>query len=33
MFEPSGTSTIGDHHQGEIPDHMDSTTGRPFTAP
>jgi mannose-6-phosphate isomerase-like protein (cupin superfamily) len=27
MFEPSGTSTTGDRHFGEIPDHVDSTTG------
>jgi mannose-6-phosphate isomerase-like protein (cupin superfamily) len=27
MFEPSGTSTTGDRHEGEIPDHIDSTTG------
>jgi mannose-6-phosphate isomerase-like protein (cupin superfamily) len=27
MFEPSGTSTTGDRHEGEIPDHVDSTTG------
>lgn len=27
MFEPSGTSTTGDRHAGEIPDHVDSTTG------
>ena len=27
MFEPSSTSTTGDRHQGEIPDHVDSTTG------
>jgi mannose-6-phosphate isomerase-like protein (cupin superfamily) len=27
MFEPSGTSTTGDRHTGEIPDHVDSTTG------
>jgi mannose-6-phosphate isomerase-like protein (cupin superfamily) len=27
MFEPSGTSTTGDRHRGEIPDHVDSTTG------
>jgi len=26
MFEPSGTSTTGDH-DGDIPDHVDSTTG------
>jgi len=27
MFEPSGTSTTGDRYSGEIPDHVDSTTG------
>jgi mannose-6-phosphate isomerase-like protein (cupin superfamily) len=27
MFEPSGTSTTGDRHVGEIPAHVDSTTG------
>jgi mannose-6-phosphate isomerase-like protein (cupin superfamily) len=27
MFEPSGTSTTGDRHDGEIPDNVDSTTG------
>ena len=27
MFEPSGTSTTGDRHEGEIPDHVVSTTG------
>ena len=27
MFEPSGTSSTGDRHEGEIPDHVDSTTG------
>jgi mannose-6-phosphate isomerase-like protein (cupin superfamily) len=27
MFEPSGTATTGDRHEGEIPDHVDSTTG------
>jgi mannose-6-phosphate isomerase-like protein (cupin superfamily) len=27
MFEPSGTSTTGDRHEGAIPDHVDSTTG------
>lgn len=27
MFEPSGTSSTGDRHQGKIPDHVDSTTG------
>jgi mannose-6-phosphate isomerase-like protein (cupin superfamily) len=28
MFEPSGTLTTGDRHEGEIPAHVDSTTGR-----
>ena len=27
MFEPRGTVTTGDRHEGEIPDHVDSTTG------
>jgi mannose-6-phosphate isomerase-like protein (cupin superfamily) len=27
MFEPTGTSTTGDRHEGAIPDHVDSTTG------
>jgi mannose-6-phosphate isomerase-like protein (cupin superfamily) len=27
MFEPSGTSTTGDRHDGAIPGHVDSTTG------
>lgn len=27
MFEPSGTSSTGDRHEGEIPDHVDSTSG------
>lgn len=27
MFEPSGTSTTGDRHEGEIPSHVDSTSG------
>jgi mannose-6-phosphate isomerase-like protein (cupin superfamily) len=27
MFEPSGTLTTGDRHDGEIPGHVDSTTG------
>lgn len=27
MFEPSDTSTTGDRHEGDIPDHVDSTTG------
>lgn len=31
MFEPSGTSSTGDRHEGEIPSHVDSTTGREMT--
>jgi len=27
MFEPSGTSSTGDRHQGEIHDYEDTTTG------
>jgi mannose-6-phosphate isomerase-like protein (cupin superfamily) len=27
MFEPSGTSTTGDRYEGDLPDHVDSTTG------
>lgn len=27
MFEPTGTSSTGDRHEGTIPDHVDSTTG------
>ena len=28
MFEPSGTSSTGDRHEGEIPAYVDRTTGR-----
>jgi mannose-6-phosphate isomerase-like protein (cupin superfamily) len=28
MFEPSGTLTTGDQHEGDIPDYVDSTAGR-----
>lgn len=28
MFEPSGTATTGDRHEGEIPAHVHSTTGQ-----
>lgn len=28
MFEPAGTSATGDRHEGDIPAHVDSTTGR-----
>jgi mannose-6-phosphate isomerase-like protein (cupin superfamily) len=31
MFEPSGTSTTGDRHEGNIPGHVDSTTGHELT--
>jgi len=31
MFEPSGTSTTGDSHEGEIPAHVDSTVGHQLT--
>jgi len=33
MFEPSGTSTTGDRHEGTIPGHVDSTTGRELAPP
>lgn len=28
LFEPTGTSSTGDRHDGDIPEHVDSTTGR-----
>jgi mannose-6-phosphate isomerase-like protein (cupin superfamily) len=31
MFEPSGTSTTGDRHEGAIPDYVDSTAGHALT--
>jgi mannose-6-phosphate isomerase-like protein (cupin superfamily) len=30
MFEPVGTATTGDRHDGAIPDHVDSTAGQPL---
>jgi mannose-6-phosphate isomerase-like protein (cupin superfamily) len=27
MFEPAGTSSTGDRHEGQLPAHVDSTTG------
>jgi mannose-6-phosphate isomerase-like protein (cupin superfamily) len=33
MFEPTGTLTTGDRHAGEIPDHVDSTTGYEWGSP
>jgi hypothetical protein len=32
MFEPSGTLTTGDRHEGDIPAHVDSTAGREVSA-
>ncbi|MFK0288941.1 cupin domain-containing protein [Streptomyces sp. NPDC090442] len=29
LFEPTGTSTVGDRHE-EVPDHVDATTGHPL---
>lgn len=28
MFEPTGTVSTGDRHQGKIPEYVESTTGR-----
>ncbi len=30
MFEPNGTSTVGDHHD-PLPEHVDATTGHRLT--
>jgi mannose-6-phosphate isomerase-like protein (cupin superfamily) len=30
MFEPTGTSSTGDRHEGAIPGNVDSTTGHPL---
>ena len=30
MFEPTGTSTTGDRHEGDIPAHVHTTTGHPL---
>ena len=32
MFEPSGTLSTGDRHDGPIPEYVDSTTGHEFTS-
>ncbi|MCL2582060.1 MAG: cupin domain-containing protein [Streptosporangiales bacterium] len=32
MFEPTGTVTTGDRHEGAIPDHVDSTPGHDISA-
>ncbi|MDN3296649.1 cupin domain-containing protein [Streptomyces ficellus] len=31
MFEPSGTLSTGDRHEGEIPENVDGTTGHELT--
>ena len=31
MFEPTGTLTTGDRHEGEVPAHVDSTVGHQLT--
>lgn len=33
MFEPTGTSTTGDRHEGPIPGHVDTTTGHQLQTP
>jgi mannose-6-phosphate isomerase-like protein (cupin superfamily) len=33
MFEPSGTVTTGDRHEGEIPAHVHSTAGQELKPP
>jgi len=30
MFEPAATVTTGDHADGDVPDHVHTTTGRPL---
>ena len=30
MFEPTGTSSTGDSHEGDLPEHVDSTIGCPL---
>ena len=30
MFEPTGTSSTGDSHEGDLPEHVDSTIGHPL---
>jgi len=32
MFEPAGTSSVGDRHD-EVPDHVDATTGHDYGEP
>ena len=33
MFEPGGTLTTGDRHEGDIPAHVDSTAGHDLSGP
>jgi mannose-6-phosphate isomerase-like protein (cupin superfamily) len=33
MFEPTGTSTTGDRYTGQVPGHVDSTTGHQLPRP
>ena len=30
MFEPTGTTSTGDHHEGSLPENVESTTGHPL---
>jgi hypothetical protein len=30
MFEPTGTSTVGDADGADVPAHIDATTGHPL---
>ena len=30
MFEPTGTSSTGDSHEGDLPEYVDSTIGYPL---
>jgi mannose-6-phosphate isomerase-like protein (cupin superfamily) len=32
MFEPTGTVTTGDRHEGDIPGHVGSTVGHDISA-
>lgn len=33
MFEPTGTPTTGDRHEGDLPTHVHSTIGQPLSDP
>jgi mannose-6-phosphate isomerase-like protein (cupin superfamily) len=32
MFEPSGTTSTGDRHAGDVPEHVDSTAGHTLSS-